>query len=364
MVLSQMPGALSWAGTPDAFDRVYATYVDLLIGVLERRAVDDGCAEEVARFYDWCQRLDAGGFMRFLTAPETSRRLLFRGVSPTERWRFFVASLQAEAARAGQPVRFTEETWTPLGDAAFLPDGQQISWPQIGDMMPLDFGSPYARSVDLSGERLSADGREQFTREELETGYHKVRQALLTVGTVSPVISEFMVRFNMVLILQKDPSQPDQCDSGSNGQYIGRSFITNVHSPKVTPEAIADAAVHEGIHALLYMQQVQQPWGPDDVIYDQTPRVPSPWTGRWLPLRSFMEACFVWYGLVHFWADALGKPELDLRQAQTFMARAMKGFLKPVTLTDLPGEYRPVLLDDVLQTIAEMQGRIRTAWAQ
>ena len=66
---------------------------------------------------------------------------------------------------------------------------------------------------------------------------------------------------------------------------------------------IAEALVHEAIHSLLYMQERCHPWVPAE-LYAPVPRVVSPWRGRNLALRPFLQACFVWYGILQFWGKA------------------------------------------------------------
>jgi HEXXH motif-containing protein len=228
--------------------------------------------------------------------------------------------------------------------------------------MPLDFGSQRAARIDLTGQAFAAQQpNNPYSDQELSVVGMKLAEALTGVRQVSPLVADFTTDFTKVLVLQKDHTAPDHCSSGSHGQFIGRSFVTNLQSTDVTPSAIADAVIHESIHALLYMQQCMQPWGPDELIYDQTPRVNSPWTGRPLPLRSFIEASFVWFALAHFWAYALSKPTFDLQQSRALLSRAVVGFLH-TPLPDLLGDARGHLLPALVESVATMQERIQAAW--
>ena len=355
MLIHRMPDALSWAcGTAD-FDAVNYAYMRLLGQTWESRS--DAHLAALAR---WAGKQ---GFDRFLGAPETSRRLLWPGADAAEAACFFEASLRAELAFAGQPAEFAGETWTALGDAAFLPDGQRFNWPQEPGMMPLDFGSPRARSIDLTGAEFeTAAPRDPYTVVELEAAIRKVRAALHGVLQACPEAGRFIARFNKVLVIQPDPAAPGRSSSGSNGQFVGRSFVTNVQSPDVTAEAVADAVVHEGIHGLLYMQQVMQPWGPSELIYNQAPAAASPWTGRMLPLRSFLEACFVWYGLLHFWCYALSQSVFEPREVRRHLARALNGFLHQ-RLPDLVAGHREKVLPDLIESLAALQSNVQAAFA-
>jgi hypothetical protein len=350
-----MPDALSWScGTGD-FDAVHGTYMRLLENAWTRRA--DGRLCEL--------RAEAGetAFNRFLGAPETSRRLLWPGIYQSEAEEFFDVSLRAEIAFAGGPAHFGEETWTALGDAALYPGGERFVWPQEPGMMPLDFGSPRARKIDLTGAEFETETpREPYSIADLEAALRKVREALRGVSEACPEAGRFIAGFNKILVIQPDPAAPRRSSSGSNGQFVGRSFVTNVQSPDVTPEAVADAVVHEGIHGVLYMQQVMQPWGPSELVYNQVPMLASPWTGRILPLRSFVEACFVWYGLLHFWCHALSNKVFECGEVRHHLSRALKGFLGK-SLSNSLDAYRDRLMPDLFASIAALQTNVQAAFA-
>jgi hypothetical protein len=354
VLIHQMPDALSWVRGRADFDAVNDAYMRLLEYAWKRRAD--------AHLVDLSEQIDETAFDRFLRAPETSRRLLWSGQDAAEAARFFETSLHAELAFAGRPVEFEKETWTALGDAAFQ-NGQRFVWPQQLGMMPLDFGSPRARIIDLTGAEFETTApRNPYTLAELEAAIRKVREALQGVLEACPEAGRFIACFNKVLIIQPDPAAPRRSSSGSNGQFIGRSFVTNVQSLDVTAEAVADAVVHEGIHGLLYMQQVIQPWGPSELIYNQTPAAASPWTGRMLPLRSFLEACFVWYGLLHFWSHALTNKVFETKEVRYHLARALKGFLRQ-RLPDLVADHRDKLLPDLIESVAALQTNVQSAVA-
>ena len=355
MLIQRMPDALSWSCGPADFDTVHSAYMLMLREKWNKRA--DAHLSELS------SKASERAFCRFLGAPETSRRLLWRVDDAAESARFFEASLRAELALAGQVIEFSEETWTALGDSAFLPDGSRINWPQEPGMMPMDFGSPRARSIDLSGADFETlRPRDCCAPPELDVAFGKVRQAVIGVAHAHHETGQFIARFNKVLVIQSDPANQGKSASGSNGQFVGRSFITNVQSSVVTVEAVADAIVHEGIHGLLYMQQVMQPWGPPELIYNQTPVAKSPWTGNLLPLRSFLEACFVWYGLLHFWCYALVNPVFEQREVRRHLGRALSGFVRQ-RLTDLVDEQREKLSPDVIDSVAALQTNVQAAFA-
>jgi HEXXH motif-containing protein len=246
-----------------------------------------------------------------------------------------------------------------LGDGHIDAEGKLVLGPQVAELMPLDFDSPYSRLLDLTGDAyLVPDPRPPLAGDELEEVLDRLATVRSALAATSPLLLRFVVRFTKVLILQKDSTQP--FSSGSNGDYVGRSVIAN---PQVaSTAALADAVVHEAIHSLLYMQEEQQPWVLDQSLYTPTPCVVSPWSGRTLPVRPFVQACFVWYGLANFWAMAASSGGFEPAHAQPFFARAVSGFLKG-SLLDRLGAHQPSISVNILECIHEMQARIASSLA-
>ena len=353
VLIHRMPEALTWTCGAAHFTAVNDRYMGLLHDRWER------CADSYLASLR--AQTSETAFGRFLGAPETSNRLLWKRDQNAAH--FFESALRAELVFAGGSAEFQEETWTALGDAAFFPNGERFVWPQQPGMMPLDFGSPRARFIDLTGANaMAAIQREPYTLAELEAATRKVRDALQGVLEACPETGRFIACFNRVLVVQPDPVAPRRSSSGSNGQFVGRSFVTNVQSRDITTEAVADAVVHEGIHGLLYMQQLIQPWGPPELIYSSQPEVMSPWTGCELPLRSFLEACFVWYGLLHFWCHCLISTVFEPEAVRYHLARALSGFLGR-RLPDLVTSHCDKLLPDLVESVSTLQMNVQTAFA-
>jgi hypothetical protein len=108
---------------------------------------------------------------------------------------------------------------------------------------------------------------------------------------------------------------------------------------------LVDALVHEGVHSLLYMLEVSEPWflagrnGGD--------RVRSPWTGASLPGHSFVHACFVWYALYHFWKGA------PTQGAAVRREKAAAGFASPDVIAGALAQIRG-MNPEVTHAIMEM----------
>ena len=362
MPIRQMPDVLTWRKGSGIFDSVYDSYTDFLgatlgrfLGYLQRD--DQQTYEELSVALEGTA--DAG-FIRVLTAPQVTRRLLAPQHYPIrEVGAFLITALRVEAARAGEDVRFDEPCWSASGDMVCHPDGGIVQFPQIEGFMPLDFGSPDAIHIDLSGQNeRNPEPNPPFTRFETEFLANTLREVQESLRKTNPVILEFSSRFNVVLILQKD-AKDTVFSSGSTRQYVGRSCLGNPHMAGTAD--IANAIVHEGIHGLLYMQEVQEEWVSDPELRDSTRRVYSPWTGAHLALRPFLQACFVWYGLANFWSQALGSNSFaDTREVRGWLERTLLGFTKGPLLQHIC-EYEDFLSPEVRDAIVEMQDTILSA---
>ena len=241
--------------------------------------------------------LDPAALDRLLDAPELARRLLYAG-APGDPTDFLADAVRAEAALAGTGPAPEQALWTALGDARIGPDGSVRRWPRPDSLSPLDAGSPWALAVDLSGQDDSVAAgapAAAYGPEELTTVTERLAAAGAALAATSPVVAGFVRAFNQVLVVRPDPGAPDQLTSGSNGHYPGRTVVANAHLPHVGPAELADALVHEAVHALLYMEQYPGRW----LRGEQAGAVTSPWTGTPLQLRQYLEACCVWFALVH-----------------------------------------------------------------
>ncbi|MBT2188040.1 aKG-HExxH-type peptide beta-hydroxylase [Sphingobium nicotianae] len=364
MLMKTMPDVLTWAEPLPIFTYVRDDYVEMLsdaLGLLVREAREYSPALAAALLQEMDSATD-DSLIRVLLAPESSYRLIFRREPLEERARFFVAALRMEAALLGsRPLQACRGEWTALGDAGLTEDAAWRDLPRLSTGLPFDMFSPHAAAVDLGGPSGIAQ-RRLFSPAECDAVVAKLEEALAGIARAGAVFSTFVRRFNVVLIAQIDRDDEDLFTSGSTGQYIGRSFITNPHMPSVRPIDLAEALVHEGIHSLLYMQERRVAWVHDQALYDPLRlRVKSPWTGSMLGVRPFLQACFVWYGLLHFWAAALQTEAFDPLQVQGRMGIAARGFLAG-PLDKLIDECRDDIDPVILSAITALQDRILQSW--
>ena len=356
-----MPETLTWSNSRDVLAAVHATYcvtlADSLAQVLEAvHTVDAVGCNEILTLAD---QISERGFLRFLTAPQTSHHLRWRSRETGETADFLRQSLRAEAAKEGLAVPIAEPTWTALGDTCVHSDGTIQEFARIHYAIPLDFGSPYFGLV-LQDSSPTHGQSERLDGAEARVVVEKLDAALGGIERTNPAILEFITTFTKSLSLEKDPASLEVLSSGTRAQYIGASALSNPHTSGV--ETLADALVHEAIHSLLFMQELKQPWVFNSELHGDIPRVVSPWSGRKLPLRAFLQACFVWYGLVHFWCQALTAGSFDRKRAQGFIATAGSGFLDE-PLTEKVSEFESEISGDVLSTIQTLQETVTAAYA-
>jgi hypothetical protein len=364
MHLESMPEVLRWDGDTVVFREVHDSYVQLLADRLGQELGHLHARDGVlgAPLIMQVRTLPEPAFTRFITAPETSCRLLWRAShSDEDVANFLRCSLAAELARAGDAGDApAHDAWTALGDFCLHPDNSTFVAPTLPGLPPLDFDSPYATDLDFSGRAATTlVPRDRLDVEEQRLVLERLRSAVEGIRRVSTDVDEFVRAFTKTLILQRDPEAPGMFASGSSGQFIGRSVLSNPQLPKVDDVEVAEGLVHEAIHALLYMQEQHKRWV-SPALYGAEKRTVSPWTGNQLPLRPYLQACFVWYGLLHFWAMALAKGVFPPARVRERIIQSTAGFLDDSFEAPLIA-YRDEIADDLLDAISRMREMIRNS---
>ena len=367
MGIEAAPHCLSWSGHDDVWLTTYGDFVGAVSDRFARLllALEAAAPDDVSLVRQYLSAASDDVFMRFVTAPEVTHRILWQRPS-ADTVQFFLDTLEAELSASGRSVRPSpQKRWSSLGDFHVAEDGD-VQWQiRLDSFPPLDLGSPYAENMARSEGFVEVGTPETrgFSDDESQSLADALARTRDAIATVSPEAHRFVVTFNRVLILQRDPGAPDAFASGSTRQYIGRSFLSNPQLAFVDEAQLADAVVHEGIHGFLYALELSEPWVLRDELYDTTPVLESPWTGNRLAVRPFLQACFVWFGLANFFARALTGSVLPMHRAKVRLNVATAGFLRGDLLAILE-PYRPALAPAVVGAIGGMQQTIRSAFQE
>lgn len=361
-LIERLPEVLTWSGDGVTFqethDRYRQTVTEVLGNVLaainrEDQTQGNSVAAAIREASDTA-------LLRVILAPQTSHLLMWeQPLALLETGRFLQRSLCAEAVKEGRPATLTEPTWTALGDALAMPTGEVAAGRSIEGMMPLDFDSPQVRNADPLGLYHSQSPWHPLTDSRREIAMERLATAWKGIGEASPAAGAFSKQFIKVLALQQDDAESSFA-AYSTQQYPGRAVISN---PQLVDAAqIAEAIVHEAMHALLYMLVQTYPWGVEDPLYDDRPKVASPWTGKMLPISTYLHACFVWYGILHFWSRALATEAFPARRIRGRLSRAALGFRGRPLLELVDAADLSLIAAPIREAIQGMQARVMEAF--
>lgn len=368
MMIPHMPEVLQWREEGVArMLAIHDAYVDLLADRLGE-AIGDSVRRGLAgagRLRRSISALSSEGLARLLLAPETSSRLLWpRLYEPGSRLDFLLEAATAELALVNPRTAPESAILTAYGDYRIDRGGAIRVAESVPGLGPIDFASPRALDLDLDGVELRIEHpREPLPEPDRQRVLHQLNASASALRSLSPALEVLVRLFTKCWVVQRDPEAPGRFSSGTSGQFIGRSVLANPHIASATVAHVAEAIVHESIHGLLYLQEQQRPWVTDEALYGGTIRTRSPWTGTALPLRPYMQAAFVWYGLAQFWAQA-AKTDCGIARADCLkrLSAALSGFLAE-DLVDQIEPYRSGVEAELIDTTGEMQAIIRESVA-
>ena len=264
------------------------------------------------------------GLQRVLTAPETSYRLLWQPHSE-DSFEFLRECLSTELI-IESGVSDVSMRWSALGDVYL---GDQVYEHLVPGLSPIDFGSPYALFANYQeGPARLADVHRHLKKKARRSVLEKLGGASTILANSAPFVPQFCRTFLKVIVCIPDKHDPDLYCSGTSAQFVGRAIFTNPHLSSVSAEAIAEAIVHEATHGMLYMQERTMPWVPPEYYGPEDKTYVSPWTGTPLPLRPYLQAYFVWFGILNFWLRVHESPEWQRGRVRNRIRTALGGFLR------------------------------------
>ena len=358
MYLRDLPAIFAWEEPSETLTVLHARYVALLatrLGALMGRVTARGTGPEAADVGTLVDMAPAETLTAVLSAPEVSFRLLWPAHhDDTDALGFIGETLRGvvdrpPASRLSHPLLVATDP-----DVLGLDGSVVARWP-LARELPLDVASPFALSADVVGTliRLPEPGP-CLSATDVRATVLKLGGAVAKIADGVPPAWDVVRDFTKVVMLLPDRNAPSQFSSGSSGQFVGRTVLSNPHLPAVTQVHLAEALVHEAIHSVLYMDEQHDPWVLDPALYAGPMRIASPWTRNPLPLRPFLQACFVWYGLVTFWSSALGRCRFDRTAVRDRLDLAASGFFRD----DLLDRVRAVedrLSPELLEAVTSLQ---------
>lgn len=265
---------------------------------------------------------------RFLLAPETRRRISKLRWNTEDHIDYLSHSIMAELRLSGK-CSLSEACWTGLGDILVgsdketgrfntAPRGVSMKAP-LALQLPVDFGSPHAQLINSMAQSVY----EAYESDVAVQLVEHLQKALSIVERTNQATAALISASIRVVVPRIYHSNSQVGFGSSTPSHIGRLLFRNAHL--MNTAALLDALVHEAIHAFLYMFELSEPLVLD-LPYEEQPLVRSPWSGRELPLYTYVHACFVWYGLVHFWAAVRKKETFPSLQSTILMRKALQGF--------------------------------------
>ncbi len=304
-----------------------------------------------------------------LLNPETTKVLLsdMDQVNHQVFTNYLVQCLYAEEAIVSRRIETTSKTlWTANGDFLIQrnDDGEFTTYEPflLADRVVLDFFSPNClgiRHVDLAEDPTSQIST--FGFEEVEGLCELLHNSVAPLDNEGSYFLDLIGMFSRTVILNKvtQSNGKRMFFSGSDNEHIGRSVLSN--TDLVSKEVIIESLVHESIHSVLYMIDRLNQWQPD---YDNLHigevgrNVESVWSGNMITIHSFLQACFVWYGLFEFWTFV---KQFNLLYDQSFVADRIKFIQKGFQQLDLPQfqkKYDLTLVGSTHESIDLMKSRV------
>ena len=307
--------------------------------------------------------LSSNGLSRFITAPQTYMCISRLQKEPAKSVMALSEYLNAELVRDGTTAQGARGYWTALGDfysrktsngtpdaALSVIDKDAVyQAPRIGEIVPVDFFSPnvaWAKQTTISS---LADYLE-FTPADREIVVNRLDESLGRIADTSEAAAQLIKRFTKVII----PIRVAQ-GAGSNSKRSspGRVMMRGVEN--ADSAIVASCLVHESIHQFLYVLEFAGRF----VLNEPLGGVVSYWTGRKLPLDSFIHACFVWYGLANFWMQARTRNTFPEDIANRELTKCLAGF-RGCNPLDAVTPYVGMLRYDVWKVACTLQERLAT----
>ena len=236
---------------------------------------------------------------------------------------YFEGAVTVEEILAGEsPESASSPCWSALGDQAYAYIrgrgwSLEFSATRLAGFLPVDSQCPATRNEIPGMASISApvSKAEELGILDRLTG---------TIGLIkagSATTLQLFRDFARVIVARELLEERTFQACGAR-ITPGRIVVNNVLGA-ADDECIADALVHEAIHCAIDHCELEQPIVTE---LNVEARIQSPWSGRWLDLNTFVQACYVWYGLANFWDQVGRRPDLRSEGGSAMLAQARRGF--------------------------------------
>jgi HEXXH motif-containing protein len=283
---------------------------------------------------------------RLLLAPRTTHLFNGSGLEQQANLRAIVRAEQYIAKQISSPPKCT---WTALDDMYFAETNTDCDHATSVNNIVVDVASPHHNDImDQSRGSLIA-----YTREDVPSIVRKLSEATDCLYRTNRVAWNCLRSTVQVIgVARSADERLTMTGSCSNRSHIGKLGLINLHLIKYSQAMLLSALVHESIHSLIYKLELLHDLYTDHQLA-KTARLTSPWSGRDLPLHSYVHACFVWYGLWHFWNARDGDPE-----AAYWKTMASKGFRHGSPLKGIAAETKQGIREDILSLIGRLANNV------
>jgi len=306
---------------------------------------------------------------RILLAPAVTsfvaRDFAGRTDGEVDAWTFLSRSLAAEKALAASSA-VERPLWTALGDT-YLPAGHTAN-----ELVEIDTGPCWRAGTPYFASRILGDtvvdafspgavgwlpdvalGDGAFTSSAYNLSIQKLLDACNTIAAASPHAADTVGTIARVILLRSD-AQLHEFRAASSPIGIGRIVLRNPHLTDATVLEIVDGLVHETIHGLVDVVELDAPLVGTSFSGQSAS---SPWTGRMLDLRTYLHACFVWYGLWQFWSQ-LATRSHDAALARRYIALCTRGFVSDGGILAPISKLTDLLSTGVLEVLEQLQSEV------
>jgi hypothetical protein len=256
------------------------------------------------------QLLNSSAKQQFVTDPFVANALAFSDLSLSARQVELAARLALWLSRSIPPHLRTSLSIQEFGGPEVYVSGILI-----------DFSREYRFPDRGSG----AGSLAPIPQELHSLAIERLEAAIGALAEIRTAAFQFVKELTLCLAIRSEGNEQNSFTSGSFAGYAGLSLITNPFAKHVDGLKLADAILHEAIHAAIYMYEVTN----EPLLSDKPSgpiRVQSPWTGTFLTCDQYVQACFVWFGLASFWNAALSQGCQPSDRIRALFGRAVKGF--------------------------------------